>query len=192
MSRRTLVLVTLAMVLVLVGVGCIVGWRMVASRTLDGVSVQLTDSDCQGDGVEVRPRATPTITTTRDMRCVFTITVDNTSGRDVHLGAVRAAVMGARTGSVIRAESIAGESPRGDATAVDAVHDLDRSLRSGGRWEFEIVTVFNPRGCNDGGTLTIYDFPSVEVTALGVHRVVGGSSDLAFHNTIRTRGCRDM
>ena len=104
------------------------------------------------------------------------------------LGDVRAVVMGPDTGSVIKAETIDGHTPRGDEPGIDAVHALDRSVPAGASAAFDIVAVFNPEGCNDGETLKLYQFPQVHVSALGEDRVIGGPL-LAFHNTIHTPGC---
>jgi hypothetical protein len=41
---------------------------------------------------------------------------------------------------------------------------------------FDIVAVFNPEGCNDGGTLKVYQFPQLHVSALGEDRVSVGRS----------------
>ena len=65
-------------------------------------------------------------------------------------------------------------------------------MAAGASATFDIVTVFNPQGCNEGGTLMLYDFPQLEVSTLGVDRVIGGPRTLAFHNTIRTPGCWDL
>jgi hypothetical protein len=131
---------------------------------------------------------TITVETSENMQCTFTVQVENHSDRDVTLGDVRAVVMGPDTGSVIKAETIDGHTPRGDEPGIDAVHALDRSVPAGASAAFDIVAVFNPEGCNDGGTLKLYQFPQVHVSALGEDRVIGGPL-LAFHNTIHTPGC---
>lgn len=51
------------------------------------------------------------------------------------------------------------------------------------------AAALDPQGRNDGGTLKLYHFPQVHVSALGVDRVIGGPKTLAFHNTIHTPGC---
>jgi hypothetical protein len=97
--------------------------------------------------------------------------------------------MGPRTGAVIRAESIDGVAPGRDDASIDAIHALDRSLSSGDSTTFDIVTVFNPRGCNDRGTLLLHHFPDLEVSTMGVDHTITGPRTLAFHNTIRTPDC---
>ncbi|GAA1479204.1 hypothetical protein GCM10009623_36500 [Nocardioides aestuarii] len=166
-------------------------WRGFAGHTLDQVVVGVTGHDCR-DTAKVRERADTSllVRTSEEMRCTFTVTVANHGGRPVHVGEVRAAAMGPETGSVLLAESIDGSAPHGELATVDALHALDRELAGDSTTTFDIVVVFHPEGCNDSGTLTLFGFPQVELSALAVHRTVDASEDLAFRNTIRTPGCR--
>jgi hypothetical protein len=185
---RASVWACIALVL-LVAVG-VLGWRAVADRTLDEVTVEISDHDCRGKGtkVSIRP-AVLRVETSRDMRCTFTVDVVNGGTREVRLGEVRAAIMGPETGSVLLAAAIDGVAPHGEQESVDALHTLDLELPSEGQVSFDIEVVFHPEGCNDAGTLTLEGFPKIEVSTLRTGRSVDGASDLAFHNDIRTPGC---
>lgn len=168
----------------------VVGWQMAAAASLDDVGVRVAGNHCDGEGTVVRDRPRNiTVETAEDMRCTFSVQVENHGKHAVHLGDVRAVVMGPDTGAVIRAKSIDGLTPRGDGSGVDAVHTLDRSVLPGESVTFDIVTVFNPEGCNAGGTLMLYRFPQLEVSALGVDRMIDGNRTLSFQNDIRTPGC---
>lgn len=184
--RRTLLWIGVAVAVALITLG----WRGFAGSALDQVVVAVNDHDC-GDTAKVRELADRSllVRTSEEMRCTFTVTVANQSGRPVHVGEVRAAAMGPETGSVLLAESIDGSAPHGELPTVDALYALDRELAGDSTTTFDIVVVFHPEGCNDGGTLTLSGFPQVELSTLAVRRTVGATDDLAFRNTIRTPGC---
>jgi hypothetical protein len=123
------------------------------------------------------------------MRCTVTVVVRNGSGRDVQLGRVRLSVAGPGTGAVVRAASVDGHRPHGDSSSVDAIVDLGRRLAPGARTSFDVVLVFHPQGCNDGGTMSASGWPRIAVTTW--RRTVWRSADetFRFHRNGRTPGC---
>lgn len=166
-----------------------VGWLWVAASAVDRVQIEAGDPRCTGISSVNYLGAGISFRTSPEMMCSFPFEVTNTGGRSVHLDRIVAPYLGPRTGAVVRARTLGGRTPTGD---IDAVRLLDRSLAGGDTYSFTVVAVFNPRGCNDGGTLTLGDLPQVAVSSLGHQRIVVADWFLKFHNTIHTPGCRRM
>jgi hypothetical protein len=97
--RRSRWIPLAALALARIGVGGVLGWRSIATDALREVEMQIDAYDCGGDGTVVRNKSQVTTVKTPDnMRCAFSVQVHNSSERDVHLGDVRAVLMGPRTG----------------------------------------------------------------------------------------------
>ena len=152
------------------------------------VEVSVTDAWCRDQPVDWSGTGAR-METSRAMRCQFQVVVGNDSGRSVKLDAITAPFLGPDTGTVIRAASIAGQSPAGGR---DAIINTTRVVQPHGVAAFTIVAVFNPAGCNDSGTLTFYDWPRVTAYSFANRREIKADFDLSFHNTIRTPGCRAL
>ena len=181
--RRRLITVCLLAVVLVVSVQ----WAR-SFATVRKVTVQVVETDCPGQNLDAMADHV-TIETSRQMRCRFKVLVSNDGGRSVKLDAIKAPFLGADTGTVIRAASIEGRSPAGGR---DAIINTTRVVPPHGAWQFTIVAVFNPAGCNDSGTITFYDWPQVTAYSFANRREVHADFDLSFHNTIRTPGCRAL
>jgi hypothetical protein len=168
----------------------ILWWIGSAHAAAEEVSVGWSSGSPRCTGTDVRhPQRRPVIEAVAGMRCTVTVVVRNGSGRDVHVGRVRLAVVGPDTGAVVRAASVDAHRPHGDPSGVDATVDLDRGLAPGARTSFDVVLVFHPQGCNNGGTLGVSGWPRVAVTTW--RRTVWRSADdtFRFHRNGPTPGC---
>lgn len=166
-------------------------WRSVAGGTLDDVRVGVTGVECGPDSPPVRfSSSTVSLGTSREMRRVLTVEVANRSDREVRMGEVRAPYLGPGTGTVFRAETLAGEEPSGEPDDIYAVVDLDRSVAAGTASTFDIVVVLNPGGCGGPtGTFSLETFPQVRARFAGVDRDIEGDTRLEVRSRFRTPGC---
>ena len=193
MSRRT-VFIALAVLAVLVVGGTVVGgWLTWAGRVAGDVDVTWSNASpaCEGTTVKKAGSQRPVIEAVDSMRCVITVEVSNDSGRSVHLARAIAPVVGPRTGAVVTAENAEPPSTEGEHD-LDALFPLDRDLRSGDSTEFDVILVFNPHGCNDGGTLWASSWPVVTIEVLGRAYDVPGDKDFAIHRDAPTPGCKRL
>ena len=186
MRRRNWLLGGASVLVVALGV---TGWLWTASRTADDVQVYWRDGDptCTGTTVkydeELDARVFDAVNT---MRCTVRVGIRNGSGRTVHLHHVTAPFVGPETGAVVTARDAAPEAETGGR---DAVFALDVDLEAGQSTVLDIVLVFHPAGCNDGGTMWMDSWPSVSFEAL--NRTYDRATDetLAFHRKGRSPGC---
>jgi hypothetical protein len=184
MTRRTWWITGGVLALILAVGG---GWLWWSASAVGHVRIEAGDPQCTGASHVNYFGAGISFWTSPEMRCRFPFEVTNTGGREVHLDRIVAPYLGPGTGAVVRARTLGGRTPTGD---IDAVRVLDRTLAGGDTYSFTIVVVFNPRGCNDAGSLTIGDLPQVTVVSLGHQRTVVADWFLKFVNRIRTPGCR--
>jgi hypothetical protein len=63
-------------------------------------------------------------------------------------------------------------------------------VRGGETFEFEIELRFHPQGCNDSGTMTVANWPTVGIGVLGRSYERVSDMDFAFERTGPTPGCR--
>lgn len=187
MTRRTLLVV---LVLLTVTGSAVGGWIAWSGRVAGDVAVTWSSESpaCAGTTVRAAGSGRPVIEAVEAMRCVITVEVSNGSGRTVHVSEAVAPLVGPQTGTVVTAEN--AESPAApDERGRDARFPIDRDLRAGESTEFEVVLVLNPDGCNDSGTFSVPQWPTVTVEVLGRSYDRYGDKDFAFHRDGTTPGC---
>jgi hypothetical protein len=188
--KRVLVVgvVSLAFAALVCGVVVWIQW----SRSLaDRVTVTWAGAPtCTGTTVNTN-RPTPVIEAVQGMRCTLEVVVHNGSGRTVHLDNAYATFLGPHSAMVVRAahtELLAGAANDG----MDARYRLDRDLAPGEDHTFAVVVEFRPAGCNDSGTMTVYGWPTVDLTTLRRSHTVTADRNFRFHRDGATPGCSDM
>lgn len=184
MRRRTWIAAGAAVVVL--AAGAVGAWLWTAASTASSVSVSWREGDptCTGTTVEQTQKYGTVVEAVPDMRCTYRVEVHNGSGRSVHLDRVVAPYVGPGTGAVVTADPDSADS------SIDATFDLDQDLDAGGSTYLDIVVVFHPEGCNDSGTLSVPDWPTVRFETLRRTFEVTASEMFAFHRTGRTPGCR--
>lgn len=187
MRRRTWLLLGAAVAVLLAL--AVAGWLWTAARTADDVRVAWRDGDptCTGTTVRSSEEHGRVVQAVPGMRCTYRIEIHNDGDRGVHLDQVLAPFVGPTTGAVVTAE---GAEPDAETGGRDAVFVLDEDLEPGGSTELDIVVVFHPEGCNDGGTLWVDAWPSVSVETLNRTYERAAAETFAFRHTGKTPGCR--
>lgn len=129
----------------------------------------------------------PVINAKEAMRCVIEVRVANRGRRTVHLDRALAPLVGPGTGTVVTAQNASAVAQSG--RDIDAVFALGADLGGGESLTFEVVLVFNPDGCNGGGTMRVPGWPTVVVDDLGRRHEVPSDQDFAFQRRRATPGC---
>lgn len=193
MNRKTLLLVLGLFAVAGLMVSGAAGWVMWSGRIAADVDVAWSPQSpsCEGTTVRRAGSQRPIIEAQEPMRCVITVVVTNRSGRTVHVAHAVAAVVGPHTGAVVTAENAQRAAKHGEY-GIDALLPINRDLQAGESTTFDVVLVFHPRGCNDGGTLFSSNWPTVTVDALGRAHDLHGNKDFAFHRDGATPGCRRL
>lgn len=133
----------------------------------------------------------PVIQAFPGMQCTITVHINNTSDRAVHVGVVDVPFAGPHTGAAIEASSIDGTTPlRFDDYGRDGAHDLKRTVAAGQHTAFDIVLGFHPQGCDEGGTMYVRGWPTIDMQILGRTRPGAASNTLAVHQVGSGPGCR--
>jgi hypothetical protein len=181
--------VAVSLILALVTVTTVAGWLAWSSRAADNVFVSWSPAspDCEGTTVQ-RPRSQPIINARDTMHCVVEVSVANRGTRTVHVVRGVARFVGPETGTVVKAENASAVAHSG--LDIDAVFPLGADLGGGESMTFEVVLVFNPGGCNEGGTMRLPGWPFVTVEALGRSHDVHSDQTFAFQRRGTTPGCR--
>lgn len=169
----------------------VLAWVQLSTATADQVTVTWAAAPtCTGTTVNTK-RPTPVIEAVEGMRCVVPVVAHNGSDRTVHLDNAYAAYLGTDSGAVVRAAPT-GLLDGATHFGLDARYRLDRDLAPGGDYDFDVVVVFRPSGCNDSGTFTAYRWPKLELTALGRTHHIAADSDFRFHRDGATPGCSHL
>ena len=161
-------------------------WPLWSGRSADEVTVAWTPESPKCTGTQVRQQAAgPVFDAVAGMRCVIKVRVHNGGSLPVHLETATATFVGAQTGTVVSASNA-------DASLLggrDATYRLGRTLDPGRSDTFDIVTVFPPAGCNDSGRFWVHNWPTVELTSLGLTHKRAARETFSFHRDGRTPGC---
>lgn len=183
MTRKSLVAVVVAVVLVLAAVG---GYLWETGRTLDRVTVSTAPPECTG--AVVRPSGL--LLARRGMDCRIEVEVVNDSTRTVHVGAASFAYLGPQGGAVLRAGELEGYPSTG--SDLDQRVTIDATIEPGESLGFRLPVRFRDRGCNEGGTTTFGDLVRVDVGWLGRERVAVAPEELRFRQRGPAAGCDRM
>lgn len=182
-------MVAVSAVVLLAAGATIAGWLAWSSRTAEKVVVSWSAAspDCEGTTVQRSGSDQPLINAREAMRCVVEVSVANRGTRTVHLVRAVAPFVGPDTGTVVIAENASAAVQSG--LDIDAVFPLRADLGGGEAMTFKVVLVFNPGGCNEGGTMRLPGWPAVTVQALGRDHDVPSDQTLMFHSRGATPGC---
>jgi hypothetical protein len=165
----------------------IASWVAASSHTADQVAVTWSADSPNCAGTTVRNEGSgPVIEAKADMTCVVTVKVANHGGRDVQLTTAVAPLVGPRTGAVIAASNADASSPDG----LDVHYQLDRLLRAGEAYDFDIILRFNPSGCNESAGVWIANWPTVGLTVMSRSFERASERTYRFHHAGSTPGCR--
>jgi hypothetical protein len=178
-------------VLAVLGLLAILGWRVAASEARKSVSVAWTGPvTCEGTTVEPTGRgdgegSSPAIRLREGMRCSLPVRVTNEGRVDVKVTRVRLPFMGPEASAAVQVRTLEGQSwLRPDST--DAVFRLQEWLEPGDSYDFVVDFEFRapPEGCSGpGGVLWVGDMPKVTVRALGRPGVRSAEETLGFRGT---------
>jgi hypothetical protein len=149
----------------------------------------------EGDDSSYTPRA---VVVTEGFRCTVVVEVRNLSERTVHVDHAVAPMVGNQTGMVVKVDPLEHpqrthrddldpERPGMDAY-VEVADGLD--LAPGERATFDVRLVYNPRGCNNGTTITVEGWPEVHFSVLGRGFTRPAADALVFQGDDRAPGCR--
>ena len=179
--------VAVSLVLALVTATTVAGWLAWSSRMADNVLVSWSPASPDCEGTTVQQLDSQRVINARDtMHCVIAVSVVNRGTRTVHVVRGVAPFVGPETGTVVKADTTSAAAHSG---GIDAVFPLGTDLGGGESMTFEIVLVFNPGGCNQGGTMRLSGWPTVTVEALGRGLDVQSDQTLAFERRGTTPGC---
>ena len=177
-------------------------WFAVSGTAADQVLIRWSQESPHCTGTKVRPagRAHPTrIVAVPGMACTIKVEVLNASTHVVHLDEAVASFVGPRTGTVVRADPGLHPTPATDlrpgsidSDGIDATMPLGESIEPGGQAAFDLHLIFNPRGCNDSGTLWVDGWPQVTFSVLGRDFTRRAAETYAIQRRGRTPGCRSM
>jgi hypothetical protein len=163
-------------------------WVAASSRAAGQVAVTWSADSPNCVGTTVRSEGSgPVIEAKAGMTCVVTVKVANDGGHDVRLTTAVAPLVGPRTGAVIAASNADASGRNG----LDAHYQLDRRVRAGEAYEFDIVLRFHPSGCNESATPWIANWPTVGLTVMGRSFERASERTYRFHNAGRTPGCME-
>jgi hypothetical protein len=164
----------------------IASWLVVSSHAAGQVAVTWSADSPKCTGTTVRnERSGPVIEAKAGMTCVVTVNVANDGGHDVHLTTAVAPLVGRRTGGVIAASNADASGRDG----LDAQYKLDRLVRAGEAYEFDVVLRFNPSGCNQAGGLWVANWPTVGLTVMGRSFERASERTYRFDHAGSTPGC---
>jgi hypothetical protein len=164
-------------------------WVAASSHAANQVAITWSAHSPNCAGATVRNEGSgPVIEAKAGMTCVVTVKVANGGGRDVQLTTAVAPLVGPTTGAVIAASNADASSPDG----LDAHYKLDRLVRAGEAYEFDIVLRFHSSGCNASGGLTIANWPTVGLTVMGRTFERPSEDVYRFHRAGRTPGCTKL
>ena len=170
--RRTLLV--LAVVVVVLGLSAMVGWRVVAADARRNVSVTWSGPvTCTGTTVEqVRPgdegESIQAIRLREGMSCTLPVRVTNKSRFAVTVTRVRLPYMGPHGGAAVQVRELEGR-PWSRANTIDAFFKVDERLKEGESYDVEIEFELRPppEGCTDAGLFWVEGMVRVRVLALG-------------------------
>ena len=170
--RRTLLV--LAVVVVVLGLSAMVGWRVVAADARRNVSVTWSGPvTCTGTTVEQVPAGDegepiPAIRLREGMSCTLPVRVTNESRFAMTVARVRLPYMGPLGGAAVQVRELDGR-PWSRPGTVDAFFKVDEHLGEGESYDFEIDFELRPppEGCTDAGLFWVEGLPRVRVLALG-------------------------
>ncbi|WP_243057315.1 hypothetical protein [Nocardioides sp. SR21] len=170
------------------------GWLWMTTRAADGVEVTWRDGDptCTGTTTRSDERFGTVVAATSQMRCRYTIEISNDSDRGIHLVEIEAPGVGPETGSVVTVDPTTSPAPVPADDGLDAVYPLDQDLAPGESTSVDIVVVFHPEGCNDGGTFWMREWPVLNFETLGSSFDRAPAETFAFHRNGSTPGCDDF
>lgn len=169
-------LLVLAVVVIVLGLSALIGWRVVASDARRNVSVTWSGPpECTGTTVEqARPggegeagEPIPAIRLRDGMSCTLPVRVTNESRFTVTVTRVRLPYMGPLGGAAVQVRELEGQ-PWSRPNAVDAFFKVDERLGEGESYDFEIDFELRPppEGCT-AGLFAVEGLPRVRVLALG-------------------------
>jgi hypothetical protein len=183
--------VVAVVVLAVLGLTAILGWRVVASEARKSVTVAWNGAvTCEGTTVEPTSRGegrgeAPVIRLREGMRCSLPVRVTNEGRLDVKVTRVRLPFMGPEAGAAVQVTTLEGQPwHRPDST--DAVFRLQEWVEPGDTYDFVVELEFRapPEGClSPGRVLWVGDMPKVTVRALGRPGVRSAGEPLGFRGT---------
>lgn len=186
--RRTLLV--LAVVVVVLGLSAMVGWRVVAADARRNVSVTWSGPvTCTGTTVtQVRPgdegESIQAIRLREGMSCTLPVRVTNKSRFAVTVTRVRLPYMGPHGGAAVQVRELEGR-PWSRANTIDAFFKVDERLKQGESYDFEIDFELRPppEGCTDAGLFWVEGMPRVRVLALGRPGTRTADETIGFQGT---------
>jgi hypothetical protein len=182
------VVVVAVVVLAVLGLVAILGWRVAASEARKRVNVAWNGPvTCEGTTVgpeEVEGEQFPAIRLREGMRCSLPVRVTNESRFDIKVTRVRLPYMGPEGGAAVQVRTLEGESWH-RPESIDAVFRLQEWLDAGDTYDFVVDFEFRapPEGCTDQGVMWVRDMPKVTVRALGRPGVRIADETLGFRGT---------
>jgi hypothetical protein len=173
----------------------LVVWPRWAGERLDKVVVTWAGPPkCTGTEVQARggPDPVPVIVAQPSMHCVVTVRITNRGKHEVTVTRLIAPLLGPDTGATVIGAALDGVEPRAEPTfAIDAIYDLDLRLPGGATHTMQVAFVFNNKhGCGPAYTFDLYNWPVVEVSALGKSAKRAPSETLHFRHVARFGLCR--
>lgn len=186
-GRRALIVV--ALTVILLALGAMVAWRVVASGARDKVAVTWSGPiECTGTTVgtsTVDGARIPAIRLREGMSCTLPVRVTNQSRFTVTVLRVRLPYLGPEAGAGVQATRLEG-APVARADTIDAFFRLRERLEPGAAYDFDVELEFRPppEGCAaDGNLLWMKEFPRVRVLALGRTGVRSAPETIGFLGT---------
>lgn len=155
----------------------VAGWF--AAGTWTAQHVELTWAPTCEDQPDAAGTAAAPVEARREFRCDLRLAIENRSFRSVHVSAVDAAFMGPSGGAEVRGlSSEAAElGPQPDSD-VDGRWELDLTVPAHSVRQVVLPIGWREEGCDPGGELTLYDWPTVVLDAWGRSLEVPSRQDL--------------
>lgn len=139
-------------------------------------------------GTEVRNQRldghrVPVVPMRESMDCTLRVRVTSHAQWPVRLERVVLPYLGPSGRAAIRSLELAGHPVR-RKHAVDAIFDVDHTLRPGATREIDIHMEFRPGGCNSPGSVTtLNDLPTIRVSSLGRSGIQAAEEIFAVRGT---------
>ncbi|HEX7740509.1 MAG TPA: hypothetical protein VF426_12765 [Marmoricola sp.] len=115
-------------------------------------------------------------------RCTVRLTVSNDSGHPVRVRDIPGDILGNEGGAEIRGYSTAQVrfAPKGEGS-----YRIETTIPAHATRAFRLGIGWRAKGCNSAGTLSMYDWPKLDITT------TGRTFTVATHQTLRMRAYDD-